>query len=200
MTRFHAVLALTLAVTAARGQTVDEIIALVKGGLSEDTIRAQIEVTGTRYTLEPAQLLTLKEAGVPESLIQAMIRTATPGAPTPAPVSAPAIDAELDRQIADVRAALREPRYSIDRWNQPPSWYWDGDGWYGYGAYPYGYGYPVLGFAHYGGVYRGYRSGYGGGFYHGTSPGFVYRRGNFGFSFGTNFSGGGGSFFRFRFR
>lgn len=55
--------------------TAADLIALVKAGLGEDTIRAQIDVTGAAIVLAPADLLALKAAGASEALIQHAIRT-----------------------------------------------------------------------------------------------------------------------------
>ncbi len=69
-------LVFVLAPMAHAGElTAADLIALVKAGLGEDTIRAQIDVTGAAIVLAPADLLALKAAGASEALIQHAIRT-----------------------------------------------------------------------------------------------------------------------------
>lgn len=53
--------------------TNDDIVAMVKAGLSEDTIIATIRNSAAGYRLQPQDLIQLKQAGVPDRILQAMI-------------------------------------------------------------------------------------------------------------------------------
>ncbi len=55
--------------------TVNDIIKLHEGGISDKTIIRYIRQTRTSYTLSQAQIQKLQDAGVSQSLIQYMIDT-----------------------------------------------------------------------------------------------------------------------------
>jgi hypothetical protein len=81
-----------LAVTAGRAEavTLREIIELSRAGLSDPVLIALIEVDRRVFPIDPATLKQLKDAGVSEAVVVAMIRSGrTPVAPeaAPAPVS-----------------------------------------------------------------------------------------------------------------
>lgn len=60
--------------TLARGAAsqVDNVIALVKGGMSEAMVLKTLKREGKTYTLSTAELLKLQKAGVSEAIIEAM--------------------------------------------------------------------------------------------------------------------------------
>lgn len=124
--------ALLFSSPAALALTVEEVIDLHKAGLSEETIRAQIEATGATYSLSAEQIKLLKAAGVPEGLIQAMIRTRKAVASARRP--APATD-EARRLLETVEGLEHE----LSRLRGRDYGYYD----YGYYGY-YGYGYGSL--------------------------------------------------------
>ena len=59
--------------TATASTQVDDVIKLYKGGLSEGLIIESLRKKGQPADLSPADLVKLKEAGVPESIMQAMM-------------------------------------------------------------------------------------------------------------------------------
>ena len=81
------------AVPAPAAKPFEEIVKLWKGNLSEEFIKRKIESEGIIYQLSADDIIKCKAANVPESLIEAMMKTAvksTPAAfaPPPAPVAA----------------------------------------------------------------------------------------------------------------
>ncbi len=86
--------------TSTASPAVEEVISLYNAKFSEDFIKRKIKGDGTVYNLSVPDLLRLKEAGIPESLVDAMLATkkvqpapaegqATTAAATPA--AAPAL-------------------------------------------------------------------------------------------------------------
>lgn len=55
--------------------TVDDVIQLHQGGISDDTILRYIQETRTSYTLNQKQIRRLQQAGVSQRVIQYMIET-----------------------------------------------------------------------------------------------------------------------------
>lgn len=90
-----AMLSLLLLATNAFAQaqpqvlTNDDIIQMVKGGLSASLITSQIRSATTRFDLSTAELIRLSKAGVPENVIAAMRNpgNATPGGTGTTPVA-----------------------------------------------------------------------------------------------------------------
>ena len=78
---------------------VEEVIKLYNAKFSEDFIKRKIKSDGTVFNLAVTDLLRMKEAGVPESLVEAMIATrstapageAPAAAAPPTPAGAPAV-------------------------------------------------------------------------------------------------------------
>jgi len=70
---------------------VEDILALSKAGIADDTIISQIKATRTVYRLTAAQIVELKNAGVSQKVIDCMINTAlyqpSAGAATVEPAS-----------------------------------------------------------------------------------------------------------------
>ena len=74
-------------------QTVAE---MVKAGVAQDLITDTISKSQCRFLLDPANLIWLKDAGVPDSIVRVMaakaagrVATASPAATTAAPAAAP---------------------------------------------------------------------------------------------------------------
>lgn len=79
--------------TAKAPSPVDNVIELVKAGMSEDLIIKSLKRTNKPADLSPADMVKLKQAGVSDNIISVMLDpTATPAAaaPAPAPAAAPA--------------------------------------------------------------------------------------------------------------
>jgi len=84
--RLLCLLALTFAATAQDTLTNESIVKMVKSGLGENLIVTMVQGQPGKYSLSPDELIKLKEAGVPEKVLAAMlakgsaIATASPGA------------------------------------------------------------------------------------------------------------------------
>ncbi|HMM35565.1 MAG TPA: hypothetical protein PKA62_12620, partial [Thermoanaerobaculia bacterium] len=88
----------------------EEIIKLWKGNLSEEFIKRKIESEAVLYQLSADDIVLCKAANLPESIIEAMMKTAqrpgaapaaaAPVAPVGAPVAAPAPAAPVPPPLA----------------------------------------------------------------------------------------------------
>lgn len=128
------------------GPSVADIQSLVNAHISAPLIVNLIQNSNTRYSLTADQIIMLKNAGVDDAVLNAMINSATN-----APVQTVALD---------------QGPYPY------PDWYFAGWPWFGWDWWPYYYGFYYGGFYHgrYYGWYRG--GGYRGGYSHGGGGGF----------------------------
>ncbi len=55
--------------------STDDVKEMSKNGLSDSVIISQIEATGTRFTLNPEEIIDLKNSGVSQKVINYMIQT-----------------------------------------------------------------------------------------------------------------------------
>ncbi len=84
------------AASAARpqGLTVDSVVAMVQGGLSEDLIIARIRREDKAFDLSPEEMIKLKQSGVSEAILMVMLNPRAeitkPAIPAPAASSTPA--------------------------------------------------------------------------------------------------------------
>ena len=78
-------LSFTLIVHAQQPLTNADVISLIKSGLSAEIVAAKIKQTGGSFDTSPAKLKDLKTAGVPESVILAMIESDAPAKVTEQP-------------------------------------------------------------------------------------------------------------------
>ena len=84
-------LAMLALAPAAEALTVRDVIELSRAGLGEEVLLALIDVDRGVYTIDPETLKKLKQAGVPERVIVAMVRSGRERLqPEPAPPPAPA--------------------------------------------------------------------------------------------------------------
>ena len=75
---------------APRALTIADVTRMVKAGLSEDLVIAQIRKNGKAFDLTTDDLLKLKESGVSDNILKAMVDPGGPAqAPDPAPGSVP---------------------------------------------------------------------------------------------------------------
>jgi hypothetical protein len=84
------VVLLACAAASAEAVTVRDIIELSKAGLGDDVLLALIEVDRPVFSIDTATLKSLKDAGVSQQVIVAMIRSGRTPAPEPPPQPAPA--------------------------------------------------------------------------------------------------------------
>ena len=172
---------------ASLPENVAAVLKLAQAKVSDDTIMAYIKNSRSSYGLNADQIIYLRQQGLSDALITAMLNQPRPGnAPATVPIpSSPA--PELVPSIA---------------YEQPPETVAESQPYYDYGPYysPYYYPYyypayggyyywpwPVVGAYGWGGYWHGYR-GFAGGF-HG---GFRYGGGFHGYA--GVFHGGGGGF------
>jgi hypothetical protein len=80
---------LSLSPVRAEAVTLREIIDLTRAGLGEDVLLALIEIDPRVYPVDPATLRMLKEAGVSEKVIVAMVRSGRIPQPQPEPQPVP---------------------------------------------------------------------------------------------------------------
>ena len=91
MRRAFVALFAILAVITGRAEavTVRDLIELSRAGLGDEVLLALIEVDRTVFTIDTATLKKLKEAGVSQQVIVAMIKSGRSRASEPAPVPEP---------------------------------------------------------------------------------------------------------------
>lgn len=96
MRRVLFVLLTAIAVTAGRAEAVSvrDIIELSKAGLGEQVLLALIEVDRSVFTIDTATLKRLKDSGVSDAVIVAMIRSGRTPQPEPAAPPAPPVEPE----------------------------------------------------------------------------------------------------------
>ena len=86
-----AVLVLSVSVDAqeARPLTNQDVIDMVKGGLAESLILTSVQSAPEEFSTNPQDLMQLQNAGVPVSIVQAMIARNSSAAPPPGGVVLP---------------------------------------------------------------------------------------------------------------
>jgi hypothetical protein len=175
----------------------NDVVKLARAQVSEDIIVSYIQNSGTVYTLEPKDIVYLKEQGVSDRVLSCMldqrrrvVETAQVTAPAqqPAPVYQQPQSASVTAPLTPVTSDYATPASSVYVIPYPSATY----AYYGYPSY---YRYPYYG-GYYGGYYGScyspslsFRFGFGG--YGGRS--FAYGR-SFGHSghFGGSHGGGHG--------
>jgi len=171
---------------------VEDIVKLSHAQISEDVILNYVQNSGTVYNLGPNDLVYLRQQGVSDRVVNAMLdqrrHLSDPAAPqtqvaVTAPPSAPSQDAQAQAQ-QPAEAPLQPPAssvYVIPNSGAQYAYYGSSYPYYPY-YYPYYYGPSIsLGFGYYGGHY------YHGGHYYGGHYG---GGGHWG---GSGHWGGGGS-------
>lgn len=105
-------------VWAAHETTVSDIIRMARAGLTDQTIMTFLRVLKVQITLTPKDISTLAEAGVEESLINALIELM--GAPSPVVQEVPSIPAEPEKEQYPVN--FYRSSYSTPWFN--PRWFY----------------------------------------------------------------------------
>lgn len=85
--------------------TVQELLDLRALGFGEAEIRAEVDRTGTRLVLAPAEREQLERAGFSQALIQHLVQEAPPTGPPPAVAPTPAVLPTLGQQLVAVYGA-----------------------------------------------------------------------------------------------
>jgi hypothetical protein len=105
-TAFVLLAVLALAAGRAEAVTIRDVIELSKAGLSDQVLLALIEVDRSVFTIDTPTVRQLKDAGVSEAVIVAMIRSGrTPRAEEPAPARVPAAPSDPPVIVIDHRDA-----------------------------------------------------------------------------------------------
>ena len=102
------VLLLTLVPSRASALTVRDVIELTRAGLGDEILLALIDVDPSVFPIDSATLKELKEAGVSERVIIAMIRSARLPVVTPQPLA-------VERPVA-----APEPQVVVIEHHEPP--------------------------------------------------------------------------------
>lgn len=191
-------MASTAPATTYLSQPASEVLQLSQAKISDSTIITYVQNSGTIYGLNASQIVYLKQQGVSDNVINAMLNQRTLIASSPAaqpPTQYPgtattavptATVAQPTSPAPSVYVVPDTQTYDYNNWSSPyysypyPYYY----GWYGWpvGVY-WGWG------GGHGGYYGGWHGGYGGG-WHGGGGGF-----HGGGGFGGGFHGGGGGGF-----
>src|SRR5438309_8993532 len=82
-----------LAQNNSKPLTNDDVVAMVKGGLPENTVINAINAQDSNFDVSATALIKLKQQGVNSKIMDAMLASANKkhsAAPTPAPAAAPA--------------------------------------------------------------------------------------------------------------
>ena len=179
---------------------VRDVLKLVHGDVSEGVMIAYIKNSGKVYSLGAPEILYLREQGVSDQVLTAMLNQRQTGADTSAhaapqatPTAQPAALANVSSPQYAVAATQSPPNYveAAPVYAQPaplyvyPATYGYYDYWPSYAGY---WGYPWLScsFGYWGGHYYG--GGHHGGYYHGDHRGGYYAGGHHP---GVSYSGGG---------
>jgi uncharacterized membrane protein YgcG len=162
---------------------VAEILKLGRAHVSDEIIIAFIRNSHATYLLNASELLYLRQQGVSDPVLTAMLNARQNVAATAAQAAPTAGSANSSPQPVPV-PAQPAPAYDASVYAQPsPTYVYPAPSYYDYydyyGYWPYYWGYPAWSFGfgyygggYYGGRYGGYRGGaYGGGF-HGGGGGF----------------------------
>lgn len=168
-----------------------QVLQLEQAKVSDSTIITFVQNSGSLYGLSASQIVYLKQQGVSDGVINAMLNQRTVLASSTPMQSAPPDNSAMTAPVTTVEQPTTPApstvyvvpdtqTYDYDTWAYP--YYYP---YYGYYSYPY-YGY--YGWPGYWGGGWGYRGGFHGGF-HGGGGGF---HGGFG---GGGFHGGGGGGF-----
>jgi len=155
---------------------VSQIIQLSKANVSEGTIVSYIRNSGNSYGLDANQIVYLKQQGVSDPVVNAMLSQPRPVAQTASQPDSPATGSDPAATIAAPPAAAYVPAQSSTVYVIPDTQTYD---YYAYSYRPYysGYYYPYYGPVYYGGSYPGVSIGVGfgcghwGGYHHGGKRG-----------------------------
>ena len=93
--------ALSLAVIAQDVLTNDSIVKMIKAGLGEGIVVSTIQSQPGKYTVTPDALIKLKQEGVSEKIIEAMVAKGSAGASvaSPSPATGSAMDSDIPQGV-----------------------------------------------------------------------------------------------------
>jgi len=105
--------AIALALSPARADaiTLREVIEMTRAGLSDEVLLALIEIDQRVFPVDPATLRALKEAGVSDRVIVAIVKSGRTPAPQPEPAPLPIDPAPPEPEVVVIereRPVVRE--------------------------------------------------------------------------------------------
>jgi hypothetical protein len=179
----------TATTTPALSPTTQQVLQLSQAKISDGTIITYVQNSGSMYGLDASQIVYLKQQGVSETVINAMLNQRTVlAAAAPQPVNSvpattipPVVTTDVAQPTTPAPSVVVVPdtqTYDYNNW-----------------AYPYYYSYPYPYYGYYGGpvFYWGFGGFRGGGFHGGFHGGGFGGGGFHGGGFGGGFHGSGGS-------
>ena len=156
-----------------------QVLQLAQAKVGDETIIAYIKNSGTSYGLNADQIIYLKQQGLSDGVITAMLNQPKPGVAAPAP-STPAPQPAAEPAVATVPTPTPAPAVTYVQSTPPTTYYYYQSQPY---YYPYCYPsysiYPAVSFAFgWGGYNHGYyRGGYYGGWHGGVAGRVAWRGG-----------------------
>lgn len=93
------VLTLSFSPGPAGEVSFDDLLALLKAGVGESVILRQVAASGTIFDIGVQEILALKEAGAPDSLIEALMPASEEARQEEAPPAEPVVNAEAPFRI-----------------------------------------------------------------------------------------------------
>jgi len=165
---------------------VSQVVQLSKANIGDPTIVAYVQSSGNRFNLDAAQIVYLKQEGVSDGVVKAMLdqKNRLEAAPAPVDYSSTAQPQVAAPTTPAPVVVLQQPSSSVYVIPDTQTYYYNAYDPYYYGYY--GWGVPVVGLG-WGWGWGGGHGWYGGGGYHGG--GF---HGGGGYHGGGGFHGGGG--------
>ena len=124
------VLLLALVPSPASAVTTKDVVSLSKAGVSDEVLLALIDRDKTIFTLDPDQLIALRNEGVSEAVVLAMLKSGRqepPDAPSTRPPQTPLVSAEPDVLIVGHGPDRPNTYHEYDYLGVPRG---------GYGGYP----------------------------------------------------------------
>jgi len=149
---------------------VPQVLQLVQAKISDDTVIAYINNSRINYGLDANQIIYLRQQGVSDAVVSAMLNQPKPGAVAAAPAAPTATPAPAPAQVASAPVAPTvtyvQSQPTVTYVQTPPTTYYYTQPYYYYPSYAY---YPPVslsfGFGWGGGWRGGYHGGYRGGWH-----------------------------------
>ncbi len=126
---------------------VADVVKMLDAKVDPEVVKAYINSSPIAYSPGAEEIIALKQRGVPDDLITAMLERGAevrgpPAGYAPAPSSQPQVTAPLNPPYASTASVIPDYAYDYGYPGYPSATYWDG--YYGYPWYA-GWGYPWYG-------------------------------------------------------
>lgn len=156
------------------GYAASQVLQLAQAKVNGDTIIAYIKNSGNSYPLNAAQIMYLRQQGISDAVITAMlsqpradVAVVPPTTPAPQPMDSSGYPEQVAPATPDVQAVPDADYYAQPSYPDQPYYYYPAYGWYPSVTYYYGWGGGGGRVWHGGGYYGGgYHGGghFGGGY------------------------------------